>query len=140
MRGFVSHLLTVAVGSLALSVGLLGQTALTPTLLSLSPGTAPVGAAGLTLTVTGTNFLSGSIVSWNQIILTTTSFVGTTQLTATVPAFLLSAPGTARVVVLTPGGTQSNFLTFTIAGSPVTISTAAVPSGSVGAAYSIALT
>ena len=41
---------------------------------------------------------------------------------------------------MTPGGTQSNLLTFTIAGSPLTISTAAVPPASVGAAYSIALT
>src|SRR6266508_4526511 len=36
-----------------------------PTITSLSPETAPAGGAGLTLTVTGTGFVTGSTVLWS---------------------------------------------------------------------------
>jgi len=87
----------------------------TPVAASLSPGSVVAGNAAFTLTVTGTNFVSGAIISWNGVALTTT-FVGSTQLTAIVPVGDLAASGTASVTVFnpTPGGGTSGALTVTI--------------------------
>ena len=87
----------------------------TPTLSSLSPSSAPAGSAGFTLTVTGTNFVSGSTVLWNGAA-RTTSFAGSTQLSAAIPASDVATAGSATVTVTNPGGATSNGLTFTIAG------------------------
>src|ERR1019366_2433668 len=43
-----------------------------PILTSMSPTSATVGAAGFTLTVNGSNFVSSSTVNWNGVALTTT--------------------------------------------------------------------
>src|SRR5882724_7809368 len=91
-----------------------------PTISSLSPTCATAGGPQFTLTVNGTNFVSTSTVKWNVTALTTT-FVSSTQLTATVPALLIATAGTASVTVVnpTPGGGTSNAQTFTIAATPV---------------------
>ena len=60
-----------------------------PILTSLSPSTAYVNSAGFTLTVNGSGFVSGAVVYWNNIALTT-SYVSSTQLTAQVPASEIS--------------------------------------------------
>ncbi|MGO9094620.1 MAG: kelch repeat-containing protein [Bryobacteraceae bacterium] len=83
-----------------------------PTLASLSPGSATAGGAGFTLTVNGSNFISGAAVNWASTVLVTT-FVSATQLTAAVPASLIGTAGTVSVTVAETGGT-SNALTFTI--------------------------
>lgn len=96
-----------------------------PTITKVDPNSAPAKSPDLTLTVTGTNFLQGSVINWNVAALAT-KFVSATQLTATVPASLLLVPGTATVTVFNPapgGGTSPGGLTFTI-----TPATAAVPS------------
>lgn len=104
-----------------------------PTLTSISPNTSPSGiTAPLTLTATGTNFVSGSTVMWNGQAMTT-SFASSTQLTATIPAsefdippsFFDPATGTAtvEVYVLNPDSTVSKELPFTI-----TLSTSTTPS------------
>src|SRR2546428_667048 len=82
------------------------------------PGAPPRGTAGggaFTLTATGTNFVSGSLLRWNGSA-RTTSFVSSTQLTATVTAADLAAAGTASVTVFspTPGGGTSGALAFTV--------------------------
>ena len=93
----------------------------TPTLTTLSPSSASAGGPAFTLTTTGTNFVSGSVVRWNGANRTTT-FVSATQLTAAIPATDIAAAGTAQVTVLNPGGAVSNSLTFTITGtSPVPV-------------------
>ncbi len=86
-----------------------------PTLSSLSPNNATAGSASFTLTVNGTNFISGSAIRWNGVSLTTT-YVNATQLTATVPAANITTVSTAAITVFTalPGGGTSNSLTFTI--------------------------
>src|SRR5207249_1385209 len=89
-----------------------------PTISSLSPTCATAGGLQFTLTVNGTNFVSGSTVNWNGSPLTTI-FVSATQLTATVPAALIATAGTASVIVVTPCGGTSNAKTFTIANTPV---------------------
>ncbi len=56
-----------------------------PTLTSLSPNTIASGSAPFTLTVNGTNFVSGYTVQWNGASRPTT-FVSATQLTAAIPS------------------------------------------------------
>ena len=87
-----------------------------PTAAALSPSSANNGDPDLTLTVSGANFQSGSVIKWNGAPLPTT-FVSATQLTATVRAALLASPGAIPVAVSTPMGNQTSTtapLTFTI--------------------------
>jgi hypothetical protein len=83
-----------------------------PVLSSLSPASAIAGSPAFTLTVTGTSFLPSSTLTWNGAALATT-FVSATQLTAVVPATLLTQPGSASVAVATLTLT-SNTLTFAV--------------------------
>lgn len=79
-----------------------------PTLTSISPTSAKVNSPGLTLTVTGTNFVASSVVRWNGSNRTTT-YISNTKLTAAITTGDLSAEGTATVTVYTPapgGGTS----------------------------------
>ena len=39
----------------------------TPTLSSISPTTVAAGGAGFTLTATGTNFVSGTVILWDGV-------------------------------------------------------------------------
>src|SRR5207237_5613722 len=80
-----------------------------PTTTGLSPATAVAGGSGLTLTVTGTNFITGSVVRWNGADRPTT-FVSATQLTATIPATDPPTAGTAQATVVNPepGGDRSD--------------------------------
>ena len=100
------------VPSVAKIVTLTVQAAPAPTLSSLSPSSATAGGGGFTLTVNGSNFVSGATVRWNGTSRTTT-FVSATQLTAAIPATDIAAAGTALVTVLNPDGAVSNALTFT---------------------------
>jgi PKD repeat protein len=90
-----------------------------PTVSSLSPACAIAGGNGFTLTVNGTNFVSGSTVKWNGASLTTT-FNSSTRLTAAVPKANIASPGTASITVVNSGtcGATSNSVTFTITGTP----------------------
>lgn len=74
----------------------------TPVLNSISPASVAAGGSSVPLTVTGSNFLSSSVIDWNGTPITTT-FVSGQQLTALVPASSISQPGTAQVAVYTPG-------------------------------------
>jgi hypothetical protein len=87
----------------------------TPTLTGINPSSAVAGSSSFTLTVSGSSFISGSIVKWNGTALTTT-FVNASQLTAVVPATNISTAGTATVTVFnpTPGGGTSSGISFTI--------------------------
>ena len=84
-----------------------------PALNSLSPSTAVAGGPAFTLTVNGTNFVSGATVRWNGTARSTT-FVSATQLRAAITAADIAAAGTAQVTVVNPGGTVSNPLTLTV--------------------------
>ncbi len=110
-----------------------------PLLASINPSSANAGGPGFTLTVNGSNFVSGSTVRWNGSN-RTTAFVSASQLTASIPASDIASPGTATVVVANPGGSISNSLAFTVSPALLTITTVSpLPSGSQGAAYSQAL-
>lgn len=86
-----------------------------PNLTSISPASATAGSAQLTITATGTNFISSSTLNWNGTLLNTT-FISNTQLSAIVPATNLSTAGTANITVISPapGGGTSVVKVFTI--------------------------
>ncbi|HYL37967.1 MAG TPA: IPT/TIG domain-containing protein [Bryobacteraceae bacterium] len=104
----------------------------------LSPSSASAGDPAFTLTVNGSNFMSGDVVLWNGSALTTT-FVSSTQLTASVTAALIAAQGSATVAVQDPSSNKSNAQTFTI-NAPATLSLSSLsPSFAVagGAAFTL---
>jgi len=116
-----------------------------PTVLSLSastatasPSTAPsCGYSGLTLTVTGTNFVNGLVVNWNGSP-RPTAFVSATQLTATIPAADTAFPGTANVTVSSSTVT-SNSSTLTLAApGPLPAPTIAPPPNSFAPSSAVA--
>ncbi len=113
--------------STAASLALLGPL---PLVSGINPSTATMGAAGFTLTVTGSDFLSSSVVRWNGTSRTTT-FISATQLTATILASDVATAGTALISVLTPapGGGVSASAAFTIASPPPGAATLIAPSG-----------
>jgi hypothetical protein len=84
----------------------------------LSPASTPAGV-GVTLIVTGTNFQSGAVIQFNGSSLSPTTFINSTQLTATVPASAVATAGSYNVTVINPNnGGSSNLVTFVV-GSPV---------------------
>jgi photosystem II stability/assembly factor-like uncharacterized protein len=113
-----------------------------PTAGTLMPSSATAGGAQFTLTVTGTNFVSGSVVKWKGTSLAT-AYVSGTKLTATVPASDIAAAGTATVTVTnsSPGGGTSNSLTFTI-DNPVPTASTLTPSSAMegGAQFTLTVT
>jgi len=68
------------------------------TLSSLSPSTAVAGTQTVSLTVNGSQFTSATQITWNGTALAS-KLVSATQLSATVPAAMLTTPGTASVTV-----------------------------------------
>jgi hypothetical protein len=93
-----------------------------PTLTQLAPTSALAGASGVTLTLTGAKFVSGSIATFDGTDLATT-FVDNTTLTAAIPAANLLATGSFPVTVRspTPGGGTTQSIAFTVANPSVTI-------------------
>ncbi|GAA4331592.1 hypothetical protein GCM10023184_23640 [Flaviaesturariibacter amylovorans] len=99
-----------------------------PTLTNITPTSATAGTSSVSLTVNGTNFVTGaSAVTWNGSSAgITTTFVSATQLTATLPASLLTTPGTYTVGVTVNGALNaSNTATFTVTDAPPTVVTGA---------------
>ncbi len=86
-----------------------------PTLLSLAPSSATAGGAPFTLSVTGANFVNGSVVQWNGSPRSTT-YNGPAQLLAAVAAADVANAGAANVTVFNPapGGGTSSAVSFTI--------------------------
>jgi hypothetical protein len=76
------------------------------------------GGAAFTLTVTGTNFVSNSVVNFNGSAVTT-HFGTATQLTADIPASAVAKAGNVNVTVTNPapaGGTSAPPFVFTVDG------------------------
>jgi hypothetical protein len=79
------------------------------------------GGAAFTLTVTGTNFVSNSVVNFNGNAVTT-HFGTATQLTADIPASAVAKAGNVSVTVTNPapaGGTSAPPFVFTVDGFTV---------------------
>jgi hypothetical protein len=80
----------------------------------LVPASATAGSAGFTLTVNGTGFVSGAVVSFGGANKVTT-FVSATQVTAAILATDIAAAGTPAVVVTNPAsGGASNSAIFNV--------------------------
>ena len=103
-----------------------------PAITGLSPSSASAGGAAFTLTVNGSNFVSGATVQWGSTALTTT-YVSATQLTAAVPASLIATAGTVAVTVTTPAGVSAA-ATFSVNGATPTITSLSPASASAGSA------
>src|SRR5262245_3500935 len=87
-----------------------------PAISALSPTSVFAGSGAFTLTVNGSNFVSGSFVRLNGTPYPTT-FVNSSQLTASIPANVVSSPSTQSVTVAnpSPGGGISNAVNFIVA-------------------------
>jgi hypothetical protein len=80
-----------------------------PVLMGTTPSTAIAGSAGFTATINGNSFVNGAVVRWNGANRATT-FVSSTQLTATILVGDVANAGTATVTVSNPapgGGTSA---------------------------------
>ena len=80
-----------------------------PAIQSVSPSSATAGTANFTLTISGSNFLPSSTLTWNnaqQKVI----FVSASELTTSVSATQLAAPGTVQLLVSNPqpGGGQAS--------------------------------
>ena len=83
-----------------------------PIITALQPSSVEAGSNGFTLIVNGANFLNASVVRWNGAN-RPTSFIASSQLTATISSADIAAAGTTLVTVSGSSGI-SNSATFTI--------------------------
>ena len=110
------------------SINGVGTTALPVVLNTITPAGAIAGAADTTIIAAGANFTSTSVVNFNTTPLATT-FVSATQLTAVVPAALITTAGTANITVTDSfSGSTSQPEIFTILpGTPAVVTFTAPP-------------
>lgn len=80
---------------------------------ALVPAGVATGSPAFSLTLSGAGFKTGAVARFGGTSLSTT-YVGSGMLTATVPAALISQPGTFSVDVQNPGGSTSTALTFKV--------------------------
>ncbi len=94
------------------------------TITSVTPNSAPAYSAAIAVTIAGSN-LTGA----TAVVFTPPGGTGTTitpsqtqaaQIAVTIPAVLLSTPGTAQIAIQTGAGVLSNQLPFTVAGPAIT--------------------
>jgi hypothetical protein len=116
-----------------------------PTISAITPPSAVSGSADLKLTLMGSNFLGAPhnfsqavwVANGNATLLMTT-FVSSTQLTAVVPAALLTDPISAQVLLETgdPMGEipllKSNSVSFSVSSPPFSITAISPTSATVG--------
>ena len=90
-----------------------------PTITTISPSTKVYGDAAFTLTVNGTNFTATSTVRFNGSN-RSTSFVSSTQLTASIAASDLLAVGDFPITVRSGGGAISNAVNLSVTAKSIT--------------------
>jgi len=96
-------------------------------------------AGGKTITITGTNFISGSLsVTFDGAAATNVNYVSATSLTATTPA---GTAGTASVLVTSTGGTNAANTLFTYYAAPtVSAVTGTADYGNIAGAKTVTIT
>jgi hypothetical protein len=104
-----------------------------PHITSISPSGGFAGDPQITLQVSGSNFVTQSVVTWNGNN-RQTSFFSPSTLLAVILQSDLSAAGTAQVNVVNPapGGGASNPVAFQISNSVPAITTVSPPSATAG--------
>jgi Tol biopolymer transport system component len=106
-----------------------------PTISSISPASAVAGGQGFTLTINGTNFVSGATVVWNGGNSKTATFVSSTQVTTMIAASDIAQAGTVTVSVLNPlQGQPSNTVNYLVNNPKATIASLSPSSAMAGAA------
>jgi uncharacterized protein (TIGR03437 family) len=78
----------------------LARPSLQPEIASLSPSSIEAGGTGLVLSVTGSNFVAGTVIRWNGQN-RPTRFVDSAHLTADIPAADIALTGRAAVTAFT---------------------------------------
>ena len=106
-----------------------------PAVSSLSPSSAAAGAEAQTLTINGTNFMSTSTVTYNNIGHTAT-YVSSMQLTISLSAADQATGGSYGVVVTNaaPGGGSSSRMDFSVNNPAPSVSSLSPSSATAGAA------
>lgn len=90
-----------------------------PSISSVSPTSVSAGSAAFTLTVNGSNFISGSTVQWNGSN-RASIYVSASRLTASIAASDVASSGTAEITAVnpSPGGGTSAQVGFVITTPP----------------------
>ena len=113
-------------------------TAPAPTVNSVSPNSGST-SGGTSVTVSGSNFVSGAAISFGGIAATSTAFVSSSTLTAVTPAH---TAGTFDIVITNPDGqvgVLANAFTYAASVSPPTISSVTPSSGPTSGGTSITI-
>ncbi len=85
-----------------------------PGLTSMTPNQLAPGQPAFTMTLTGSDFDSSAVVTFNGVDMTTDRAGAPTQLTAAIPETAVAAAGAYPVQVRNSTGCTSNVLTFTV--------------------------
>ncbi|HTV57303.1 MAG TPA: hypothetical protein VMJ93_00360 [Verrucomicrobiae bacterium] len=111
-----------------------------PTISSISPTIADAGSSQVSIAITGTGFVTQSVVEVNGANLSTT-VNGSTSIEATIPGVDLTAAGPLPIVVLNPppGGGASNIFNLSLQ-NPVPRITSITPTGVAAGATDAVLT
>ena len=98
-----------------------------PVLTAVSPASVVAGSGQQTLTLAGTGFVPSTVVNWNGTPLTT-SWIGRTELKATLPASAIAGSSASAVTVhnRAPGGGASSATPFDVT-SPTPVLTSVSP-------------
>jgi len=90
-----------------------------PVLTAATPDMVQAGSPAVPVTISGTNFLTSSVVRWNGFD-RPTIFINATTLSVNIPAADFAVAGTANLTVFNPPpqggptGSTSNALTFAV--------------------------
>jgi hypothetical protein len=125
-------------GAASFSVNVLNQQ---PTVSGFTPNTANAGAAALLLTVSGSNFSSGSTVTFGGTPVPT-AFVSSTALTATVLSSFLQRAGNFSVGATNPapGGGSATAAGIFVVNNPVPVLSSVSPSRLIVGTASVTVT
>ncbi|MBU1615991.1 putative Ig domain-containing protein, partial [bacterium] len=109
--------------------------------IGINPVSGMQGSTNLPVIITGSNFQTGAIVSFSEggitVVGTPTVNAAGTEITANININSGTAATTRNVTVTNPDGKTSNSKTFTVTALPLPqITTASLPNGRVGVAYS----
>ncbi|MEO8769757.1 MAG: hypothetical protein ABI402_06725 [Ferruginibacter sp.] len=110
-----------------------------PALSAISPGSAIAGSAAFTITATGTDFTSSSVINWNHAALTTT-YVNATSLTAVVPASNIASVGTDSITVSTSGAGITTARAFFVQSTPAPVLSSVSPNTVIAGGSAFTLT
>ncbi|MDQ6834213.1 MAG: right-handed parallel beta-helix repeat-containing protein, partial [Chloroflexota bacterium] len=118
-----------------------------PTITSLTPSTVTTTSGAISLTVTGSGFVSSSVVHFASPTVSDTplmpAYVSGTQVQATIPGGDLTTTGTASITIVNPApGGASNALTLTLTpGSAVRLELSGFPlTTTAGVTHSLTVT